>query len=107
MKKTKLILLLLAFVLSLGAQTNRQTAKKTTKSQPKTVIFNVSMHCQACTKKIENAIGWEKGVKDLKADLVKKTVTISYDPTKTAPEQLKEKIKKLGYTVTEQPAKGK
>ena len=55
------------------------------------------------TKKINDNIAFEKGVKDLSVSLDKKTVTISYDPSKTDEAKLKAALEKLGYTVT--PAK--
>ena len=69
----------------------------------KTAVFNVSMHCEKCVKKINDNIAFEKGVKDLSVSLDKKTVTISYDPSKTDEAKLKSALEKLGYTVT--PAK--
>ena len=68
-------------------------------TQVQTVVFNVSMHCGNCQKKIEGTIGWEKGVKNLKTDLAQKTVTISYDASKTSSEKLQKSIEKLGYKV--------
>lgn len=69
----------------------------------KTVVFNVSMHCEKCVKKINDNIAFEKGVKDLSVSLDKKTVTVSYDPSKTDEAKLKAALEKLGYTVS--PAK--
>lgn len=67
-------------------------------STVQTVTFSVNMHCENCKKKIEGTVGWEKGVKDLKANLNDKTVTIKYDSSKTTPEKLQQGIKKLGYS---------
>ena len=42
-------------------------------------------------------VAFEKGVKDLKVDLEKQTITIKYDAAKTNPEKLAAAIEKLGY----------
>ena len=65
----------------------------------KTVIFEVSMHCENCVKKISENISFEKGVKDLEVSLEGKVITITYDPAKTNEETLKAAIEKLGYKV--------
>lgn len=78
------------------------------KSDTETVTFDVSLHCSGCKAKIEKNIPWEKGVKDLKVDLEKKQVTITYDPRKTDKTKLKAAIEKLDFTCEEpgkEPAK--
>lgn len=52
------------------------------------VVFDVDLHCQGCINKIEKNIAFEKGVKDLACDLDSKTVTVTFDPSKTNIEQL-------------------
>ena len=51
----------------------------------KTVVLTTQpeMHCQNCEKKIKNNIRFEKGIKTIKTNLEKKTVTIEYDADKT------------------------
>ena len=95
MKILKLLTPALAFLLCLTL--NAQTAPEKTKKS-ETVVFAVGMHCESCKKRIENNIGFEKGVKDLQVDLSSKTVTIKYDPKKTTLETLQQTIIKLGYT---------
>lgn len=63
-------------------------------------VFNVNMHCEACQKKIEKNIAFEKGVKELLVDLNTKTVAVTYDDTKTNPENLIAGFKKIGYEAT-------
>jgi copper chaperone CopZ len=49
----------------------------------------------------------EKGIKDVKCDLVTKEVAVTYQKDKNNPEQIKKAIEKLGFTVkvvTEEPA---
>jgi copper chaperone CopZ len=68
----------------------------------KKVVFNVSMHCESCQKKIEKNIAFEKGVKDLEVNLPDKTVAVTFDEAKTNAEKLKTAFKKIGYEATEQ-----
>lgn len=76
-------------------------AAEVKKSAYKTVTFNVSMHCQKCVKKINDNVSFEKGVKDLSVSLDRKTVTLTYDPSKTDVPKLKAALEKLGYQVSE------
>ena len=63
----------------------------------KTVTCNVELHCQNCGKKVKENISFEKGVKALDVNLEKKTVTVTFDPSKTDTAILKKAIEKLGY----------
>ena len=95
MKTIKLSVSALALLLCLTL--NAQNAPEKTKKS-ETVVFSVGMHCENCKKRIENNIGFEKGVKDLIANLQAQTVTIKYDKRKTTPETLQQAIIKLGYS---------
>ena len=64
----------------------------------KTVTFEVSMTCENCKRTIEKNIAYEKGMKDMKVDLEKKLVTLTFDTRKTSEEKLIEAFEKLGYT---------
>lgn len=70
-------------------------------AKTETVTFKTSMHCAKCEKKVSENIGFEKGVKDLKTNLDQKTVTVTFDPSKTNKEKIAAAIKKLGYTAEE------
>ena len=63
------------------------------------VVFDVSMTCENCQKRIENNIAFEKGVTDMKVDLAKKTVEIEFKKSQTTVEKLQAAIEKLGYEV--------
>ena len=95
MKTTKLLTSALALLLCVTLTAQNNKPEKTKKSE--TIVFAVKMHCENCKKRIENNIGFEKGVKDLIADLKAGTVTIKYDKKKTTPETLQQAIIKLGY----------
>ena len=85
MKHTiSLIITLLLSVCMMTAGDKRQT-----------VIFDVDIHCQGCITKIEKNIAFERGVKDLVCDLDAKTVTVTYDPSKTDIRRLKAAFAKI------------
>ena len=65
------------------------------KSERRTVIFDVEIHCQNCINKIEKNIAFEPGVKDLVCNLDDKTVTVVFDPAKTSVEQLQAAFAKI------------
>lgn len=89
--KTTFVVFLLTTFLSFTAfsQDGSKKVEETT--------FKVNMHCMSCKNKVEKNMSFEKGVKDLKADLATNTVTITYRSDKTSSEKLKEAIIKLGY----------
>ena len=72
--------------------------EKKVKKEKKTVTYKVSMHCKNCVAKITDNVSFLKGVEDLKVSLDEKTVTVTYDPSKTDEDTLQKAIEKLGYT---------
>lgn len=98
-KNIKFILLVLAlsFVLPLGVNAQKQNGKKNDKE---TVVFDVSMTCGNCKKRIEKNIAYEKGVTDMEVDLPTKTVKVTFKKDKTTVEKLQAAIEDLGYTAT-------
>ena len=82
-------------VLGLGMTIQAQKPK----SDKETVVFDVSMTCENCQKRIEKNIAFEKGVTDMKVDLASKTVQIEYKPSQTTVDKLQAAIVKLGYDV--------
>ncbi len=85
----KLLLTLTAFFAVLALFAEKQKVK-----------FNVNMHCEACQKKIEKNIAFEKGVKAMEVDLKTKTVAVTYDDKRTSPEKIIAGFKKIGYEAT-------
>jgi copper chaperone CopZ len=69
------------------------------KSDKETVVFDVSMTCENCQKRIEKNVAFERGVTDLKVNLANKTVLLEYKPSQTTVEKLQAAIGKLGYEV--------
>lgn len=71
-----------------------------TSAKPKNqrqVVYQTSIDCKNCVKKVVENVSFEKGVKDLSTDLEKKTVTVTYDAAKTDTLKLANSIRKLGY----------
>lgn len=96
----KLRIFLITVILMMGITTtvDAQT-KKPLKNDKETVLFDVSMTCENCQKRIEKNIAFEKGVTDMKVDLEHKTVQIEFKKAQTTVENLKAAIEKLGYEV--------
>lgn len=69
------------------------------------VLFSVNMDCEKCQKKIEKNIAFEKGVKSIDVKLAEKTVTVTYNDTKTDVAKLQKGFKKIGYEAVEVKAK--
>ena len=92
--KTKYVLTTILMVFALSINLQAQTKKDQSK---KNVMFNVSMHCESCQRKIEKNIAYEKGVKDMAVKLEDKTVTIKFDTLKTNESKLIKAFNDLGY----------
>ena len=94
----KIILMCLVALFGIGmanAQEPKNTAKKSV-----TVEFVTDIDCAGCAKKVTNTIPYEKGVKDVKVDVPTKTVTVTYDPTKTNNETLVKAFTKIKIKAT-------
>jgi len=95
--RTILSVIVLLFALSANAG-----LADTDKSKVQEVVFSVKeISCNKCKEKITKNLRFEKGLKSLKVNVEEKTVTIKFDSEKTSIEDLKEALKKLGYTATE------
>lgn len=93
MKKLFAILLLaMTCPLMLQAKTDKQT-----------VVFYVSLHCDACINKIMKNIAFEKGVKDIVCSKEDQTVTVTYDAEKTDVPTLQKAFEKIGKPATTTP----
>lgn len=69
---------------------------KDKKNTKETVTFLVeSMECDHCIKTIEGNIAFEKGVTDLKCDLKKHTVEVTFKNTKTDVQKLIKAFEKI------------
>ena len=77
----RIIILCLMAVIGFGVA--EASAQKKNDALKSTVFLTDMDGCPNCAKKIENTIPMQKGVKDMSMDLEKKTITITYDQTKT------------------------
>jgi copper chaperone CopZ len=68
------------------------------KKKTEEVTFAVNMHCDNCKAKIERALTWHKGVKDLEVKLKALTVRVRFDTRKTSIQEIQQAITALGYT---------
>ena len=88
----KIIMLCLLAVMGFGIA---DALAQKSNSQLKTTVFVTDVDCEACAKKIDNSIPFQKGVKEVKVDLPSRTVTVTYDATKTSNESLVKAFKKI------------
>jgi len=100
----KLVAITIVFAMStfsVFSQEN-QKVKKTEKNSKelRTVCFKSNLHCNSCVNDVKENITYEKGVKDLKVNLDKNEITITYKADKTSEEELSNAINKLGYKAT-------
>lgn len=89
----KIILMSLVALLGIGVA-NAQEPKKAEKKSV-TTTFVTDIDCAGCAKKVNNTIPYEKGVKDVEVNVEEKTVTVTYDPTKTNDETLVKAFTKI------------
>ncbi len=61
------------------------------------VEIKTSIKCDDCKERIEKALAFEKGVKDIKVNLETAIVSVTYNPEKTNPASLKKAISLTGY----------
>ena len=57
--------------------------------------------CERCKYNLGRNIVFEKGVKDAVINVTQKTITITYDSSKTNPEKLKKYIVSIGFDADE------
>lgn len=62
-----------------------------------TIKIKTSAVCDMCKDRIEQGMAFEKGVKNVVLDVDTKIATITYNPSKTTPDDLRKAISKLGY----------
>ncbi len=74
------------------------------KNQPKLELATITtptMVCGTCAKTIEKAVYRVEGVKEVKVDLEKKFVEVSYVPLQTNLQYLESAITAVGYDANE------
>ena len=98
----KLIMLCLVAVLGFGVADAVAQKKGGT---VKTTVFVTDIDCEGCAKKVTNSIPFVKGVKDVKVDVPTKTVTVTYDATKSDDAALIKAFTKIKIKAQVAPAK--
>lgn len=91
----KLIVMLLALTISVGAVSAQDKKSKKTE----TVEFKTDLDCENCAKKILNVIPFKKGVKDCVVDVPTKSVKVTFDPRKTDAAKLEAELNKIDVHV--------
>lgn len=91
----KIIRLILIMTVMLSVALGVSAQKK----NEKTVVFGATLHCESCKIKLEKNIPFEKGVKDLKVDIKKQTITVTFREDKNSVENLQKAIEKLNIQV--------
>ncbi|MBO4231820.1 MAG: heavy-metal-associated domain-containing protein [Bacteroidales bacterium] len=86
----KLLLAIFAIALLSGASAQN-------KKDIQTIVIQTNGVCGKCQSRIMENIPYEKGVTDCKYDLQTAKVTVSYNSTKTNPDNIRQAISKLGY----------
>jgi len=61
------------------------------------IKVKTSAICIQCKERIEQGMAYEKGVRDIVLDVDSKIATITYNPAKTTPVEIRNAISKLGY----------
>ncbi|HRH65016.1 MAG TPA: heavy metal-associated domain-containing protein [Bacteroidia bacterium] len=68
-----------------------------------TVVIKTNIYCDHCKEcsscggKIEKDLGFEKGIKLIKLDDKEMTLTVTYNPKKTSPETIRQRISMYGF----------
>ncbi|MGA3014511.1 MAG: heavy metal-associated domain-containing protein [Bacteroidales bacterium] len=68
------------------------------------IKVKTSSICSQCKNRIEQGMAYEKGIKDINLDVDSKIATITYNPLKTNPAEIRLAISKLGYDADTIPA---
>ena len=89
--------LILMLVVTMFVVTTTAAEKK---KQMETAVFHVEIHCDACVKKIQDNIAFEKGLKDMTIDKRTETVTLTWDPQETDTTTLKTAFEKIRKPVS-------
>ncbi len=104
MRTIKFLLAMVVMVTAFAFTADAQNKKEKAKKEVAEVIFTVDLHCADCQKKVEAALPYVKGVKDMKVSLDEKYIWLKYDPAKTSKQVLANELLKMGYQAQEKKA---
>ena len=85
----KFILLALMAIVTMGAYAQKE--------QSVTIKTNASLNCDKCANRFKENVPFFKGVSNYEYNKATGVLTISYNASKTSPDQLRQQISKLGY----------
>lgn len=91
MKKYIIGMIVMLFSLVVQDASAQKQAKK------KVATIHSSVVCGMCRERVENALAFKKGVSDVKVDLQKKEIEVTYKPKKITEEEIKKAIVAVGY----------
>lgn len=97
MKKYFLTLMVAVFSMTLFAQ----------KSENKTIVIQTNAVCETCEKLFAEKVPYFKGVTDYSFDLKTAKMTVTYNPKKTTPEEIRKGVSDLGYNADDVKADAK
>jgi len=95
LKVFSLTIILISFMISGSFAEDKKTTE---------VKIKTSAVCGQCKDRIEQGMAYEKGIKDIVLDVDSKIATVSYNPSKTTPTDIRNAISKLGYDADSIPA---
>src|SRR5687767_5410404 len=98
MNRLFLLLLMSCFTLSASAQAGKSAETLVVKTN---IYCDHCLDCSDCGGKLVHDLSFEKGVKNNTVDPKAMTVSITYNPSQTNPEKLRQAISKLGYDADE------
>ena len=71
------------------------------KAQSDTIVIQTSSVCGTCKKTIERDLSFEKGVKSSSLVIETSKLTVIYNPIKTNPDLIRQRISSIGYDADE------
>ena len=61
-------------------------------------VFDITgMTCSACSARIEKGVSGMEGAQEVNVNLLKNSMTVTYDEGRTSPQQIIEKVEDIGY----------
>lgn len=94
MLKRIILFVLLSFSLGVLAQSKKNEVIK----------IKTSAECEQCKKRLESNLIYNKGIKFCKLDVSSKVLTVTYNPEKTSPANIRLAVSQLGYDADEMMA---
>ncbi len=99
----KIILMVIAMVMTCGIAESYAANKK--EKVVTTTEFITDIDCDHCSQKVMNYMPYQKGVQDVKVDLPKKIITVTYDESKTTYAKVVKAFAKIDVTAKKYDAK--